>query len=97
MQKSQVTNTNGQEVNFICLVRRAVFSASRRNRVLGGIAWEQSVPHRFVEQSRPAQFVAQRVGEPGNRRDADAGRRAVEFEGDRGPFDAHAASRSTRI
>ena len=43
MHKSQVTNTNGQEVNFICLVCRgspcrAVFSTSCRSRVLGGIA-----------------------------------------------------------
>ena len=43
MHKSQVTNMNGQEVNFICLVCRgspcrAVFSTSCRSRVLGGIA-----------------------------------------------------------
>ena len=43
MHKSQVTNTNGQEVNFICLVCRGslcrvVFSTSCRSRVLGGIA-----------------------------------------------------------
>ena len=42
MHKSQVTNMNGQEVNFICLVCRgspcrAVFPTSCRSRVLGGI------------------------------------------------------------
>ena len=38
VHKSQVTNTNGQEVNFIYLVCRTVFLASRWSRVLGGIA-----------------------------------------------------------
>ena len=43
LHKSQVTNTNGQEVNFICLVCRgspywAVFSTSCRSQVLSGIA-----------------------------------------------------------
>jgi len=42
MHKSQVTNMNGQEVNFICLVFRgspcrALFPTSCQSRVLGGI------------------------------------------------------------